>query len=134
MIGCREGEVHDCCLKNYGVFYFSNVWWDHIPDANCSGVKGGQCSVDAAHGGNVNGVMLIILFNILSNVMACLIILCHSRVVIRSVVTVWCRWSFLTNLAAQCSAFSKCLIGNPVNLGGSVWIPCRRGIFKFWLD
>ena len=38
MIGCREGEVRDCCLKSYGVFYFSNVWWDHIPDANCSGV------------------------------------------------------------------------------------------------
>ena len=38
MIGYRE-EVHDCCLKHYGVFYFSNVWWDHIPDANCSGVK-----------------------------------------------------------------------------------------------
>ena len=39
MIGCREGEVHDCCLKSYGVFYFCNVWWDHIPDANCSGGK-----------------------------------------------------------------------------------------------
>ena len=23
--------------------YFSNVWWDHIPDANCSGVKGEHC-------------------------------------------------------------------------------------------
>ena len=53
MIGCREGEVHDCYLKSYGVFYFSNVWWDHIPDANCSGVKlkGGHCSVGAAPGG-----------------------------------------------------------------------------------
>ena len=40
MIGCCEGEVHDCCLKNYWVIYFSNMLWDHIPDANCSGVKG----------------------------------------------------------------------------------------------
>ena len=31
MIGCRESEVHDCCLKSYGVFYFSNVRWDHFP-------------------------------------------------------------------------------------------------------
>ena len=38
MIGCCEWEVHDCCLKSYGVFYFSNMWWDHIPDLNCSGV------------------------------------------------------------------------------------------------
>ena len=30
MNGCREGEVRDCCLKNYGVLYFSNVWWDNI--------------------------------------------------------------------------------------------------------
>ena len=29
MIGCCEKEAHDCCLTNYGVFYFfSNVWWD----------------------------------------------------------------------------------------------------------
>ena len=35
-IGCREGEVRDCCLKTYEIFYLSNVWWDHIPDANCS--------------------------------------------------------------------------------------------------
>ena len=41
MIGCREREVHDCCLKTYGVFYFSNVWCDHIPDTNCSGVEKG---------------------------------------------------------------------------------------------
>ena len=40
MIGCWEGEVHYCCLKSYGIFYCSNVWWDHIPDANCTGVKG----------------------------------------------------------------------------------------------
>ena len=39
MIGCREREVKDCCLKSCGVFYFSNVWWDHIPDAICLGVK-----------------------------------------------------------------------------------------------
>ena len=25
MIGYREREVHDCCLKSYGVFYFSNM-------------------------------------------------------------------------------------------------------------
>ena len=40
MIGCWEGEVHYCCLKSYGIFYCSNVWWDHVPDANCTGVKG----------------------------------------------------------------------------------------------
>ena len=44
MIRCCEGEVHYCCLKSYGVFYFSNVWWDHIPDTNCMGVKGEHCS------------------------------------------------------------------------------------------
>ena len=47
--------------------------------------------------------------------MACLIILRrsrvgHPRVAVRSVVTVWRRWSFLTNLAAQCCTFSRCLI------------------------
>ena len=26
-------------LKNYGVFYFNDAWWDHIPDVNCSGIK-----------------------------------------------------------------------------------------------
>ena len=48
--------------------------WDHIPDANCSGVKGERCGVDAAPGGHVKatgfdgfnrhrgGVMLIMLF------------------------------------------------------------------------
>ena len=44
MIGCWEGEVHYCCLKSYGIFYCSNVWWDHVPDANCTGVKGEHCS------------------------------------------------------------------------------------------
>ena len=52
MIGCWEGEVHYCCLKSYGIFYCSNVWWDHIPDANCTGVKGEHCSVDAARSDN----------------------------------------------------------------------------------
>ena len=28
-----------------------SVMCDHIPDANCSGVKGEHCSVDAAPGG-----------------------------------------------------------------------------------
>ena len=77
MIGCCQGEVHYCCLKSYGVFYFSNVWWDHIPDANCTGVKGEHCSVDAAPGGDVmatvfygfirpgGGVTLIMLFKML---------------------------------------------------------------------
>ena len=51
MIGCWEGEVHYCCLKSYGIFYCSNVWWDHVPDANCTGVNGEHCSVDAAPGG-----------------------------------------------------------------------------------
>ena len=48
MIWCRERELHDCCLKSYGVFYFTNVWWDRILDANCSGVKREHCSGDAA--------------------------------------------------------------------------------------
>ena len=77
MIGCCEGEVRDCCLKNYWVIYFSNVWWDHIPGANCSGVKGEHCSVDAVPVGHDmatvcdgfnrsdGGVMLIMLFSIL---------------------------------------------------------------------
>ena len=69
MIGCCEGEVRDCCSKSYWVIYFSNVLWDHIPDANCSGVKGEHCSVDVApfYGFNrpVGGVMLIMLFKIL---------------------------------------------------------------------
>ncbi len=34
----------------------------------------------------------------------------HPRVAIRSVVAVWRRWLFLTNLAAQCCTFSRCLI------------------------
>ena len=50
---CHEGEVHDCCLKSYGVFYFSKMRWDHIPGAVCSGVKGEHCSVDAALGGQI---------------------------------------------------------------------------------
>ena len=58
--------------KSYWVFYFMNVWWDHIPDANCLGVKGEHCSIDAALGGYVFcegfnrpgvGLMLIMLFN-----------------------------------------------------------------------
>ena len=52
-LGGWEGEVHYCCLKSYGIFYCSNVWWDHVPDANCTGVKGEHCSVDAAPGGDV---------------------------------------------------------------------------------
>ena len=47
MIGCCEGEVCDCGLKSYWVICFSNMLWDHFPDANCSGVKGECCSVDA---------------------------------------------------------------------------------------
>ena len=59
--------------------------------------------------------MLIMLFKMLLNIMVCLIILRrsrvgHPRVAIRNVVIVWRRWSFLTNLAAQCSTFSRCLI------------------------
>ena len=87
MIGCREREVRDRCLKSYGVFFISNVWWDHIPDANCSGVKGENTAVWMRqlvamywprffNGFNRpgGGVMLIILFSILYTVMACLII------------------------------------------------------------
>ena len=64
MIGCCEGEVRDCCLKSYWVIYFSNMLWDHIPDAM-----------------------------LLTKIMACLIILrCsrvgHPRVAIRSVLIV----------------------------------------------
>ena len=58
MIGCREREVHYCCL----VFYFSNVWWDHIPEVNCPGVKGEHCSVDAAPGGYVVAMVFYLLF------------------------------------------------------------------------
>ena len=77
MIGCRDREVHECCLKSYGVFYFSNMWWDFTPDADCTGVEKEQCNVDAAPGGYVmntvfygfnrpgGGVMFIMLFNIL---------------------------------------------------------------------
>ena len=59
--------------------------------------------------------MLIVLFDF-CNAMACLIILRRSRVgrpakgAIMSLVAVWRRWSFLTNHAAQCCPFSKCLI------------------------
>ena len=59
MIGCLEGEVHYCCLKSYGIFYFNNVWWDHIPDANCTGVKGEHCSVDAAPSGYVMATVFL---------------------------------------------------------------------------
>ncbi|KAK2153318.1 hypothetical protein NP493_2329g00000 [Ridgeia piscesae] len=59
--------------------------------------------------------MLIMLLHFFFNVMACLMILRrsrvgHPRVATRSVVVVWRRWSFLTNLAAQCCTFSRCLI------------------------
>ena len=59
--------------------------------------------------------------------MTCLIILLrsrvgHLRVAIRSVVTVWRRWSFLTNLAAVLYFFKT------FNLGSGVWIPYRRHI------
>ena len=48
MIVCHEREIRNCCLKIYKVIYFSNVWWDHIPDANSSGVKGEYySSIDA---------------------------------------------------------------------------------------
>ena len=53
MIGCREEDDSDCCLKNCEVIYFSNMWWNHIADANCSGVKEEHCSVDTATGGYV---------------------------------------------------------------------------------
>ena len=58
-------------------------------------------------------IMLLIFF--VKNDVACLIILRrsrvgHPRVAIRSVVTVWRRWSFLTNVAAQCCTFSRCFI------------------------
>ena len=77
MIGCREREVHGGCLKSYGVFYFSNMWWDNIPDADCSGVEREHGSVDAPPGcyviatvfdgfkRPVGRVMLIMLFKIL---------------------------------------------------------------------
>ena len=52
-IGCREGGIHGCYLKSYGFFYFSNVWWDHIPVANCSWVNGELCSCLVAPNGYV---------------------------------------------------------------------------------
>ena len=61
MIGCCEMEVHYCSLKSCGVIYFSNVRWDHIPDANCTGVKGEHCSVDDFSRPS-GGVMWIMLF------------------------------------------------------------------------
>ena len=57
MIGCREREVHDCCLKSYGIFYFGNMWWDLVPDLDCLGVKREHCSVDAAPGGYVKATI-----------------------------------------------------------------------------
>ena len=59
MIGYSEGEVHVFCLKSYGVSYFRNVWWDHIPDANCSGVKE-HCCVDTA----LRGYVIYVITNI----------------------------------------------------------------------
>ena len=59
LIGCCEGEVRDCCLKSYWVIYFSNMLSDHIPDANCLGVKGERCSVDAASGGH--GFLMVLI-------------------------------------------------------------------------
>ena len=50
---CFTGNLGDCCLKSYRVFYFSNMWWDLIPDADCSGVEREHCSVDATPGGCV---------------------------------------------------------------------------------
>ena len=47
MIGCREREVHDYCLKSCG-FFISNLRWDYIPDSDCSGVERQHCSIDAA--------------------------------------------------------------------------------------
>ena len=41
MILCREVEVHYCCLKSYGVFYFSNVWWEHKYYSRCELLGGG---------------------------------------------------------------------------------------------
>ena len=52
-----EGEVHNCCLKSYRVFYFSNVPWDHNSDANGSGIEGEHCNVDAAPGSYVMATM-----------------------------------------------------------------------------
>ena len=49
MIGCREREVHDCCLKSYGVFYFSNTWF--YSRCGLFGGKKEHCSDNAAPGG-----------------------------------------------------------------------------------
>ena len=61
MIGCRKREVRGCGLKSYGVFCFTNVWWDHIPEANCSEVKIEHCSVDAAPAGYVMATVFMVL-------------------------------------------------------------------------
>ena len=55
MIGYHEREVHDFYLKRYAVFYLSNMWWDLIPDADCSGVEREHCSV--APGGYVMAIV-----------------------------------------------------------------------------
>ena len=46
MIGCHEMEVYNFCLKSCGVFYFSNMFWNHIPDPDCSEIAQWWCDVD----------------------------------------------------------------------------------------
>ena len=36
---CGEREFHDSFMKLFGVFYVGNFWRNHIPYANCSGIK-----------------------------------------------------------------------------------------------
>ena len=57
-------------------------------------------------------MMLIMLFNILKSVTACLrrSRMSHPRVAIKSVEIVWRLWSPLTHFTAQCCSFSRRLI------------------------
>ena len=56
---CFTGNLGDWVLGRGGsLLLLEKLWdflvqWDNIPDANCTGVKGEHCSVDAAPGGDV---------------------------------------------------------------------------------
>ena len=71
-----EGEVHNCCLKIYRVFYFSNVQWDHNSVANGSGIEGEHCNVDAAPG---SYVMATIVLTVLISPVVVWCLLCYVR-------------------------------------------------------
>ena len=51
------------------VFYFSNLWWDHMPGSDSSWVLMrhlvGKITVFMTHSIHIGGVMLVMLVNIL---------------------------------------------------------------------